>query len=374
MKHVVIVGAGILGASTAYLLSRKGQKVTIIDRKDPGQATDAAAGIVCPWLSQRRNKAWYRLVKGGARFYPTLIEQLKEDGEEETGYKRVGALALHNDEQKREKMLDRVLKRKEDAPEIGEVTLKSAEETHKSFPPLSEEFFSIHVSGAARVNGRALRDSLIRAAKKRGATFIQGDAKLLKEDYGNVCVKVGEERIEGDHVIITAGAWAKELFEPLQLDFLVSPQKAQIVHLHVQEEDTSEWPVVMPPNNQYMLAFEDGKIVVGATHEDDVGFDLRVTAGGLEEVITKALAVAPKLAESTVEETRVGFRPFTPGFLPVFGYVPTLRNCLVANGMGASGLTAGPYVGLQLAKMVLGEETDLDPNDYDVAQAFKSIE
>lgn len=123
-----------------------------------------------------------------------------------------------------------------------------------------------------------------------------------------------------------------------------------------------------------MLAFEDGKIVVGATHEDDVGFDLRVTAGGLEEVITKALAVAPKLAESTVEETRVGFRPFTPGFLPVFGYVPTLRNCLVANGMGASGLTAGPYVGLQLAKMVLGEETDLDPNDYDVAQAFKSIE
>lgn len=64
MKSYIIVGAGILGASTAYYLAKSGACVTVIDRKEPGQATDAAAGIVCPWLSQRRNQDWYQLAKG----------------------------------------------------------------------------------------------------------------------------------------------------------------------------------------------------------------------------------------------------------------------------------------------------------------------
>jgi D-amino-acid dehydrogenase len=46
----------------------------------------------------------------------------------------------------------------------------------------------------------------------------------------------------------------------------------------------------------------------------------------------------------------------------------------VANGLGASGLTAGPYLGSELAKLVLGKPTELDPLDYDVAGAIKKIE
>lgn len=371
MNHFIVVGAGILGAATAYHLAREGEKVTIVDRKDPGQATDAAAGIVCPWLSQRRNKAWYRLAKGGAKYYPTLIDYLKDDGEQETGYKRVGAISLHTDEHKLLKMEERVLKRREDAPEIGDITRLSEAETKALFPPLADEYFSLHVSGAARVNGRALRDALLQAAKKRGAVFIHGEAELVSQQYQITGVNVNGEFIGADQVIVTAGAWAKDLLAPIGLNILVTPQKAQIVHLHMPKVDTSNWPLVMPPNNQYMLTFEDGRIVVGATHEDDAGFDLRVTAGGLEEVLTKALSVAPGLAESTVLETRIGFRPFTPGFLPVFGYAPGFQNLLVANGLGASGLTAGPYLGKELAMLALGYETELNPSDYDVSEAFE---
>ena len=78
MKSYIIVGAGILGASTAYHLAKSGARVTVIDRKEPGQATDAASGIVCPWLSQRRNQDWYQLAKGGARYYKDLIHQLEK--------------------------------------------------------------------------------------------------------------------------------------------------------------------------------------------------------------------------------------------------------------------------------------------------------
>jgi len=297
MQSTIVIGAGILGASTAYHLAKEGVNVTLVDRKDTGQATEAAAGIVCPWLTQRRNKPWYRLVKGGAKYYPTLIQELEDQGETETGYARVGAINIFDTDEKLEKKMEIARQRLETAPEMGEVTKLSAEETKKLFPVLSDEYGAVHISGGARVNGGELRDALIRGAKKK---------------------------------------------------------------------------VLMPPYNKYMLTFNDGKIVVGATHEDEAGFDNRVTAEAIHEILDKAFKVAPGLAESTYVETKVGFRPFTPGFLPIVGAVPQTKGLYVANGLGASGLTSGPYLGAQLAQHVMGQETELDLNDYDVSTAFDS--
>ncbi|WP_226585605.1 NAD(P)/FAD-dependent oxidoreductase [Halobacillus litoralis] len=371
MKKYIVVGGGVLGASTAYHLAKEGVHVTIIDRKDQGQATDAAAGIVCPWLSQRRNKRWYRLVKGGARYYPDLIQELEEAGEYETGYRKVGAVSLHTDENKLDKMVERALKRREDAPEIGEVTKLSPAETKRHFPPLSETYGSVHVSGGARVDGRALRNALLRAAEKKGAQHINGEAVLCFNDHEVTGVKANGSFYEADEVLITAGAWAKPLLEPLDIHFQVRAQKAQIVHLNVGQKDTDDWPVIMPPNNQYMLSFGEGRLIIGATHEDEAGFDDRTTAGGLHYIFDKALEVAPGLYDTEFIETRVGFRPFTPDFLPVFGRIPGWNGLLAANGLGASGLTSGPYLGAELARMALGKETELDPEDYPIAEALE---
>lgn len=87
------------------------------------------------------------------------------------------------------------------------------------------------------------------------------------------------EPFTADKIIVTAGVWARELLEPIGLNFQVSAQKAQIAHLHVPDADTSEWSVVQPPTNHYLLSFEDGKVVVGATHEDEHPFNTNVTAG-----------------------------------------------------------------------------------------------
>ncbi|WP_078544921.1 NAD(P)/FAD-dependent oxidoreductase [Litchfieldia alkalitelluris] len=371
MRKYIVVGGGILGASTAYHLSKAGANVVLIDRNDKGQATDAAAGIVCPWISQRRNKAWYTLAKNGAKFYHSLIEKLKEDGETDTGYKVVGAISLHTDSKKLDQMIERAHKRREEAPEIGEITRLTAQETQALFPALSDEYESVHISGAARVNGRALRDSLTRAAKKHGAEVVKGDATLIHDNYITKGVRVEEQTYSAEKVIITSGAWANQLLKPLGIHFLGSFQKAQIIHLQMVDVETDSWPVVMPPNNQYIVSFAEGKIVIGATHEDDTGFDLRVTAGGVLEVLEKALNIAPGLADCTLIETRVGFRPFTPGFLPVIGQVPQYEGLLIANGLGASGLTAGPYLGQQLSKLALGEEVELDLSQYDINGAIQ---
>jgi D-amino-acid dehydrogenase len=373
MKKVIVIGAGILGSSTAYHLSKAGADVTLVDRQDPGQATDAAAGIVCPWLSQRRNKAWYQLVKGGARYYPELIAKLEADGETETGYKQVGAISLHSDPEKLEKMAERAIKRREDAPEIGEVTVLSPAETQRLFPPIADEYGSVFVSGGARVNGRLLRNALVSAAVKNGASLLNGDASIIYENNRALGIKLEGKTLLADKVIVTAGAWSQELLKPLGVNLKVTPQKAQIVHLELPQTETDSWPVVMPPTNQYILTFEGGRVVVGATHEDEAGFDNRVTAGGVNEILNKSLAVAPGLANGTILETRVGFRPFTPGFLPVIGPLPNYENILLANGLGASGLTSGPYLGAELAKLALNQETEIDINNYDVAGALEDL-
>jgi D-amino-acid dehydrogenase len=372
MKRVIVIGSGILGASTAYQLAKMGADVIIVDRKDKGQATDAAAGIICPWLSQRRNQAWYQLAKAGARFYPGLIEELKIEGETETGYAQVGALSIHDDLEKIKKMEERAHLRQADAPEIGEITRLNEKETHERFPLLVEGYHSVHISGAARIDGRALRDALVQSAQRHGATLIHGDAALQYESDQVTGVAVGAKSFSSDKVIVCAGAWANQLLLPLGIHFKVSYQKAQIMHLQVpNRQDTGTWPVIIPPSDQYLLAFDKQKIVIGATHENEIeGYDTRVTAGGMQEILNKGLELAPDLANSTFQEVRVGFRPFTPGFLPVIGAVPGWDGLIAANGLGASGLTMGPFIGNQLAKLALGMNLDIDINDYDIRKAI----
>ncbi|WP_046226405.1 NAD(P)/FAD-dependent oxidoreductase [Paenibacillus dauci] len=375
MKKVIVIGAGILGASTAYQLARSGAEVLLIDRQDQGQATDAAAGIICPWLSQRRNQAWYRLARGGAQFYPQLIQELENEGETDTGYAQVGALSIHTDTGKIGKMEERARLRRDNAPEIGEITILDEEQTRQQFPLLQEGYQAVHISGAARIDGRALRDALIRSAVRNGAAFIQGDAVLQWEADRITGVQVGTDRYAADEVAVCAGAWAHSLLRPLGIDFKVSFQKAQIMHLQTtNQSDTGSWPVVIPPTDHYLLAFDDQKIVIGATHENDVeGYDTRITAGGMQEVLNKGLELAPGLMDSTFQEVRVGFRPFTPGFLPVIGRIPGWKGLLAANGLGASGLTAGPYLGSQLAKLALEMDLDITIEDYDISQAIEQI-
>lgn len=371
MKKIIVIGAGILGASTAYKLARSGAEVVIIDRHDAGKATHAAAGIICPWLSQRRNQKWYQLAKGGAKIYPSIIDSLAADGEIDTGYDRVGALSIHTSVDKLEGMKKRALKRRIDAPEIGDVTMLNQDQAKALFPLLEADFQAVHVSGAARVDGRKLCKSLINGAQKHGATLVSGDAAILREGKKITGARVGNEKVYADTVIATNGVWMDKLLMPLGIDFDVTSQKAQLMHVRVPGLDSSKWPVIMPPNDQYILSLADSRIVLGATHENEDNLDDRVTVGGIHEILSKALSIAPGLTDSTVLETRVGFRPYTPGFLPVFGPVEHYDGLLIGNGLGASGLTMGPFIGEQLAKIALCQETDVELENYSVSQAIK---
>lgn len=373
MDRFVVVGGGILGASTAYHLAKAGARVTLVDGARPGQASQAAAGIISPWLTQRRNKAWFRLAIHGARYYPQLIDDLAQLGIKETGYRRVGTISLHTDGEKLDQMEERARQRQEQAPEMGQITRLSAQEAKALFPPLADGYGGIHLSGGARVDGKALCEALLLGARRLGAEILTGEAALIAERERVTGVLLGRERISAAHVLVTAGAWAKELLEPLGIRFQVRPQKGQLVHLQLSSAPTGEWPVVMPPGNKYILPGKDGQVLVGTTHEDEAGFDLRVTAGGLAANLGTVLEVAPGLAEATYVASRVGFRPVVPHFLPVAGPVPGYAGLWLANGLGSSGLTTGPYLGAQLALLALGQEPEVEMEAYAVTPLVQRI-
>ena len=86
VMRIVVVGAGILGASVAFHLAREGVQVTVVDQAHEGRATAAGAGIICPWVSGVDDPAFYRLYAGGGRYYGDLIPVLAELGETDLGY------------------------------------------------------------------------------------------------------------------------------------------------------------------------------------------------------------------------------------------------------------------------------------------------
>ncbi len=402
---VVVVGAGVLGAGPAYHLARDGAEVTVVDRADQGRATSAGAGIVCPWGTRIEDPPAYALLAAGARYYQTLVAALAEDGEQDLGYRRVGALFVPDEPDELDATERRVRTGAADAPEAGRIERLSAAEARALFPPLRQDLPGLHVSGGARVNGRLLAAALGRAAAGRGARMVEGAAELVLQGSRAVGVRVDGEIIKADTVVVTAGAWAPALLAPAGIRLAVEPQRGQIVHLRLPgaastqsgklgvrandlrngqlgagksatgqfvaephangQWDTARWPTLLPLTSHYLLAFDDSRVVIGATREFGSGFDYRLTAAGVAEVLNAGLAVAPGLADWTLHEIRIGFRPLASDNRPMLGPVRGVDNLLIGNGLGASGLTMGPYCGAQLAHAALGHATEFAFADFD---------
>jgi D-amino-acid dehydrogenase len=365
--RLIVVGSGIVGASCAYSASRLGAEVILVDDAAPGQATAAGAGIVCPWSAETDDPAWYAFASAAAREYPRLVDALAGLGETDVGYRRVGALSLADSQESLQRAQAQILARRAQAPEIGDVQALTGAEAQSLFPPLRADSAAVYIGGAARVDGRLLRDALIRAAVGGGAITRAGRAQLACRSGRAVGVVLdGGQLVEGDAVVAATGAWTRSFLEPAGLSIAVTPQRGQIVHIGVEPADTSRWPVVLPGSSgHYLLAFDDSRVVAGATREPDAGFDYRVTPGGLAEVLGHALAVAPGLAAGGYLETRVGFRPVGPDARPVLGSVAAIDGLVIATGLGASGLTMGPYAGNIAALVALAEPPSVDLAPFD---------
>jgi D-amino-acid dehydrogenase len=355
--RLIVVGSGIVGSACALTATALGADVTLVDADHRGRATSAGAGIICPWPSRVDDPDWFSFACAAARAYPALLGSLAELGENAVGYRQTGAMILVESPERQAEICRQLVARRSAAPEMGEITALDSSQARGLFPPLGSEFCAVHISGGARVDGRLISAAMCRAAARSGATIVGGEASLHVARGRATGVVVDAELIEADAVVAATGAWTDEFLAPAGLRIGIAPQRGQIVHIGLGPADTSQWPAILPDwTGHYMLAFDDSRVVVGATRETGSGFDYRVTPGGLAEVLGQALRVAPGLAAGTYLETRIGFRPMGPDIRPLLGRVPQAEGLVIATGLGASGLTMGPYAGELAAHVALGAE------------------
>lgn len=364
MAGVIVIGGGVVGQTAAYQLARDGVAVTLVDRADAGQATAAGAGIISPGTGALGAGPLLPLASAAVAFYPELLAHLAEDGETDTGFAICGGLFVATNDAEAEQLPERFraieARRAAGLRNIGEVTQLDGREARRLFPPLAAIPGAIHLSEIGRVNGRLLRDALRRAAVRRGATLIQGSAEIVHRGGRAIGVRVADQELVADAVLVTGGAWTSALGAALGVALPIYPQRGQIMHLDLPGVITTRWPVILGFHSHYILAFPESRVVAGATREHESGYDPRMTAGGVHEALGEALRVAPGLAGATLHEVRIGLRPASPDGLPIVGAVPGFENIFVATGHGASGLQLGPHSGAMIAGLAQGRAAEID--------------
>jgi D-amino-acid dehydrogenase len=192
--------------------------------------------------------------------------------------------------------------------------------------------------------------------------------RLILEDRRVAGILVGGSGVSAPRVAITGGAWSEAFGEQLGARIPVAPQRGQIIHLRNAPTATADWPIVSAFRGHYMVPWPDSRVVVGATRETGRGFDPRLTAGGVREVLDEALRVAPGLREWEIHEMRVGLRPLSEDGLPVLGPVPGIDGVFLATGHGPTGLQLGPYSGKVTADLMLGRPAEIDLTPFGLSR------
>lgn len=341
MKKIAIIGGGIVGMTLANYLDNQRFEISLFD-DEKNQATKASAGIISPWLSKRRNKKWYQLAKEGAAFFEKLTVDFELNKEI---YERCGTLFLRkkDDLQELEKL---ALERQKEAPEMGEIRLLNPEET-ANLMPLLKPAPSLYLSGGARLDGAAYLLHLKKRAEKRGVKLYQERAQIRKLDQAWEVSHEGQRTVV-DALAICAGPALKDLLLPVGYQVKVKAQKGQLLSFQTNFA-TENFPVVFLEGAADLIPFQKGKLLVGATHENEAGWDLQETSAAFEQLTDFADYLKNQELLDFPYRYRVGTRAYSEDFAPFFGPLEDDSSVVVASGLGSSGLTTGPYIAYLLA-------------------------
>lgn len=354
---VVVVGGGLVGTACAYELARDGHRVVVVDRRDPGRATDAGAGILSPETMGGLPEPFLDLADLAGAHHHTLIPALAEAGAPETRYAMCGALRISFREFDDDAFAVNLRESMARHPEV--LSEIDGDAARALYPPLGEIRAAFFNERGARVDGRELTGALEFAARALGVAWRPGSVDRIRVVAGRaVGVELEGGVLSCGAVVIAGGAWTPELAGSFGLRCGVRPVRGQIVHLALDAE-TSAWPVLQPIFSHYVVPWDDRRVALGATVED-VGFDARSTAAGLRQLFSEGLRVSPGLADAAFREVRVGLRPVSDDDQPILGSLPDAPNVHVATGHGANGLLLGPVSGRLVADALAGRQPALD--------------
>ncbi|MGN9839526.1 FAD-dependent oxidoreductase [Nonomuraea sp. H19] len=399
----VIVGGGVVGLSIAWRLARAGRPVTVVDPAPASGASHAAAGMLAPVSEVTYTEApLLRLGLASLRRWPSFAAELAADaglpagdtglpatnaglpaadtgltpGDASSGHvfgafgggEGAGEAARRGLDLRTDGTLD-VAFGADDLAALDElatfmeklglpVERLTGRECRRLEPMLAPSVRGgLLAPGDAWVDPRRVTTALLAALDRLHAPLVRARATGLLRDGGRVvgvrlAPPIGStagtpapSEIRAERVILAAGAWSTELAE-----LPVRPIKGQIMRLRSAQPLLSRCVRgTVHGTPVYLVPRGDGELVVGATQEE-LGFDTRVTAGGLYELLRDARELVPGVTELEVADVVAGLRPGTPDNLPIIGPSGT-PGLTLATGHYRGGVLLAPLT----AALVAGE-------------------
>ncbi|OLS64354.1 NAD(P)/FAD-dependent oxidoreductase [Pseudomonas putida] len=408
--QTLVLGAGIVGVSTALQLQARGRQVVLIDRDEPGSGTSHGnAGLiqcssVTPYAFPRDLKtlARYSLNRQSAmrfdwRYLPKLapwllrywqhsapapladatraIQPLMQRcvSEHDPLIEAAGAQALIRAEGWVELYRDETAfaAAKADAASLGPYGLAfdllDRQQLHAREPSLSQAAIgAIHWLDPKTVsNPGALVRAYARLFVQRGGQFIHGDARSLRQVEGGWQVSSQRGPIDAKDVVIALGPQASEVLKPL--GYAIPLENKRGYHMHYQVLPGMQLRhSICDVEAGFVLAPMDQGIRLTTGVEfaasDDPGNEIQLQRC---EVIARSLF---PLGDRIDRQPWLGRRPCLPDMRPVIGPAPRHQGLWFNFGHAHHGLTLGPVTARLVAEMMCGEVPFTDPAPYSAAR------
>lgn len=342
---VAIIGGGIIGSSIAFELAAERLKVVVLDREEPGRgASWAAAGMLSAAPDSAEALPLVPLAKESLHLYPKFAAAIHEASGLHTHFASEGAIQIFpgdHGETERDKM---VAELRELDIAIEPVSFETARSMENAIGPAAGA--AAWLPGEATVDPRLLMDALLAALRRREVQIRSGCKVTSLLRHGSSCAGLiaGAEEIAAKFVVVAAGCHSSTLAgeNSIENDWLsrcapTRPVRGQMLALHSPGLGLRR---VLRSERGYLVPRLAGRIVAGSTLEN-VGFDKRVTAGGMRKILDAAIELVPDIANAEIVETWAGLRPATPDSLPILG--PTdVEGLFIATGHYRNGILLAP--------------------------------
>jgi sarcosine oxidase subunit beta len=369
---VVVIGAGVIGASIAFHLAGHGIRALLVEKGDPAAGSSGACdGLV--FMQSKKPGLHLKLALASRERFAGLSETLGGPIEYTPG----GGMLLIESEAELAAMRRFVAAQRESGLEVE---LIEGAEARRREPCLSEKVIAATFSPLdGQVNPYALTFAFLKAAREAGARVLTGAAvTAIHTGAGRVrAVTTTGGRISTPTVVNAAGALAAEVGRMAGLTVPILPRRGQILVT-----------AAVPPlvrhgliSAQYVAAkfnpelaaeggmgfsleqAESGNILIGSTREF-VGFDRRTTIEGIRTIARRIAPVIPALRQVPVIRTFGGLRPFTPDGLPILGPVAGIEGFVMAAGHEGDGIALAPITGALIADWIATGRTPFPLEDF----------
>ncbi len=362
----VIIGGGVMGASTAYHLAKKGARdILLLEKEDFfGQgATGRCAGGVRYQFATEVN------IRLSLESLP-MLERLEEETGQPSGYRPMGYLFLLTREQDLA-VFERNVKLQHS---LGVMTeWLSGDEIRRRLPMMRLE--DVLAGTCYEKDGLADPNSVVMAyvgaGQRLGVRALTGvrvtGLEVERGKIAGVVTPIG--RVKTRCVVNAAGPWAGKIGEMAGLHIPITPLRRQMLTTTPLPEIPPDFPFVIDFAQSLYFHREGEGLLTGMSNPDEKpGFDQRVDPEWELRAMEAAIARLPLLAQAGVVARWAGLYEVTPDAHPIFG-ATAVEGFYIVGGFSGHGFMHGPVAGKLMSEIILeGKATTVDVSMLDLAR------